>query len=224
MLVGTTKRSYDRLWLVNLVLIWIGMSLKSTLLMWASIVAFALTFLLTSGRKVEVSGKGITLTWGYILKREEKIESGDILDVIDAGNAKAVTLARYLPEMALLPITMFLIGAWLSLTGNPQAGLDWAYLGGLLLLPLVFSEMEKKPAIVYILGLSIIFALLSYSYGFRGLSLSLLFYGVFLAFLVRYSGVIGSNFLLLVTRKDVYLLSYGSKEEFRNLLSGGLGR
>ncbi len=200
-------------------------ALKSELLMSLFMPFLFLWVVVFAGRNVEIGKEGITLRWGYILKRQRTLRPGDILDVIDAANAKHLLLRRYMPEAFLAALVFILLGLVKLFSYSHRAvGITWIMLGGTLLIENSFSQKDKGKAVLCLLTLIVGGLVLDYRlHGDNHLLLGQLLFLIPLALILWWVGPIANNLLLIITQDEVYSVIYGSKDEVGELLRA-LGR
>ncbi|WP_258083183.1 hypothetical protein [Thermococcus thermotolerans] len=210
-------REYNILLFLELVVFTAGVALENTLLIMAFFILLMVTPVFFHGRAVRVKGRKITLEWGLLLKRHVDISFSEILDVIDASSSRYLILARYTPEILLVPLGMFIGGVGIFFTAQYRwVGLGWMFFGSVELVTYTISE-RKRAALIIVL-ITIVFSLLA-SIIKTSFVVPILVAGVIMAVFVREGGPMIMNTLFIVTERGVYQLRYDSKEEVKNLLS-----
>ncbi|WP_457750829.1 hypothetical protein [Thermococcus sp.] len=212
-----TERAHNLLTFLALVVFTAGVFFKSSELMVAFFLLLTAIPILFHGREVRVGGNSIILEWGLLYKRRVELSSSEILEVIDASSTRYLVLARYMPEILLVPVGMIVGGVMIFFTAQyGWVGLGWAFLGSAELV--AYTVPERKMAALIIVLITIVFSLLA-SIVKTSLVVPILVAGVMMAAFVREDGPIVMNTIFLVTERGVYQLRYDSKDEVKNLLS-----
>ncbi len=212
-----TGRDYNLIVFIALVLFTAGVVFESETLLLSFFLIIMVAPVFFHGREVRIQGEKIVLEWGLLFKRHVEILPSKVVDVIDASSTRYLILARYLPEILLVPLGMITGGVAIFFTSQYRwVGLGWMFIGTIELV--AYTVPERKRAALIMTFTTILFSLLA---GILKTSLMAPFLvaGVLAAALVWKAGPMVMNTIFLVTEREVYLLRYESKDEVKSLLS-----
>ncbi len=196
----------------------LGIFLNSGPLILLSLGILVLGGVLFYGREVHLENGRVALEWG-LLRRRKVITPGDVLDVIDAPSSRYLVLARYMPEVVVLP-TLMVVSGVLAVFGLDfgWVGLGWILFGGASLVSYLLPEAEKGKGALLILLITTAVAFAGYYLGEK-MVVPIVVFGLLLAAMFWEGGPMVANMVLLVTRDGVYEIRYGSRGELKELLS-----
>ena len=219
-----TARAYNLIAFIALVLFTGGVVFESETLLLSFFLILMVAPVFLHGREVRIQGEKIVLEWGLLFKRRVEILPSEIVDVIDASSTRYLIIARYLPEILLVPLGMIAGGVAIFLTSQYRwVGLAWILFGAVEVVNYLTSPEKKREgaaAVLFITGLLTFVAYMLHS----GMVVPLALSGLFMAAIIWEGGPVWGNFLLIVTEKGVYSVTYASKSELNRLtpvLGGG---
>ncbi len=176
--------------------------------------------LIFAGREVELTEDGILLSWGYPRLFRERIPFDEIVDIIDVSSARYLVLARYMPELLIVPLGTLVAGVIFFFYGKyPALGLFWIAWGFSALIGFVFSKGNKKEALVTFYAVLISLAAASYLKMGPDILYPFLAVGILMGGLMWDEDLWERSTVILVTEKGVYMLGYSSREEIMPLMS-----
>ena len=171
------------------------------------------------GREVKVEKGRIILEWGIIFKWRREITSTDVLEIIDAQSSRYLVLARYRPEVLLVPAGMVIAGILIFRgTEYGWVGLGWVLFGTVELVNYLSSTGERKlgaSVILLVTGMLILIGYVTKPEAVVPLAIS----GFLMAAIFWEGGPLIGNTLFLVTERGIYSISYASKSELKLLIS-----
>ena len=212
-----TGRAYSIITFLALALFTAGALFKSEPLLLSFFLILMAAPVFFHGREVRIQEEKIVLEWGLLFKRRVEILPTEVVDVIDAPSTRYLILAKYTPEILLVPIGMIVGGAAIfSTTQYGWVGLGWMFIGTIELV--AYTVPERKRAALIMTFTTILFSLLA-GISKTSLMAPFLVAGVLAAALVWKAGAMIMNTIFLVTEREVYLLRYESKDEVKSLLS-----
>lgn len=212
-------RVYMLFALLELTIFTTSVLLKNTALVALFFAVLLAGIALFYGREVKVERGRIILEWGLLFRWRREITSTDVLDVIDLQSSRYLVLARYRPEVLLVPVGMLIAGILIFMgTEYRWIGLGWVLIGTVELVNYLFSMEERKRGVAMILFVTGM--LISIGYLTKpDLMVPIALSGFLMAAIFWEGGPVIGNTLLLVTEKGVYSINYTSTSELKMLIS-----
>ena len=210
------ERCYNIVLFISLLLFTAGVLFNELTLMLISFVTLIGGGVLFYGHEARIENGKLILEWGLILKRRREISVGEIVDLIDANPNRYFVMAKYYPDILLLPMGIIAGGSVILGTEFPWVGLAWILIGGIKVITYLFPPAEKRRAALLTLVLTGIVVTVAYLIG--TFIVPLISFGIVMAGIIWERGTVLTNTLVLVTEKGIYSVRYLSKLEWEKLM------